>query len=229
MTSLKSLVGDVLGPLLFNHPVVARVSQLAPGLRRLDLQGDDLRGRRARPGDKVQLFLPSVGPRTYSPFAFDGTRGTFSLVVHTHGDAPGATWGQRVAVGERVRLFGPRAALPLGELRGPVVLFGDETSLGAARSLVETRDGVRCVFEAGDVAAVRAACDALQLPAAVVARGAGEAPVREALAAVEPAQLVLTGQAQAIAGLRAALRVRKAPHARQHVKAHWSVGKVGLD
>jgi NADPH-dependent ferric siderophore reductase len=229
MANLKAVVGDVLGSLFLDEPVVTRVTQVAPDFRRLDLQADAMRGGRARPGDKLQIFLPGVGPRTYSPFAFDGGKGTFSLLVYTHGDTPGAVWGQRVAVGERVRVFGPRGSLALDKMTGPVVIFGDETSLAVTRSLAEKRDQVRAVFETGNVEATKAACSALELPAAVVPRGEAETPLREALAGGNHVQLVLTGKAQSIQALRAAFKARPAPYAKQHVKAYWSVGKVGLD
>jgi NADPH-dependent ferric siderophore reductase len=240
MASIKAVFGDVLGPLFLHQPVVASVRDVAPQFRRVELAGDDLRGLGYRAGDKVQVFLPGVGPRTYTPFGFDATRGVMQLLVYAHGESPGAVWGRRISVGERVRVFGPRSSLALEGLTGPVVLFGDETSFAVARALVEKRGSaadVGLVFECDDKAAADAALADLGLAEArLVARGDGhlsevEAELRAALGRSSggAATLVLTGKATSIQAIRAAFKARPAAHAKQMTKAYWAPGKVGLD
>jgi NADPH-dependent ferric siderophore reductase len=236
MPTVTKILGDVVGKLLFREAAIARIREVAPAFRELELVGEALRGASYNAGDKVQIML-GMQARTYTPYGFDAARGALTLLVYAHGDGPGARWGRAAATGDTVRLFGPRGSLPLPSLRGPVVLFGDETSLGVTRALVEHRgaaDGVEAVLEVSSPGDTGAAADALGIRPALVARGAGhlaevERHLREALQRTPGAQLVLTGQAQSIQALRTALKQRPTPHAGQKAKPYWSVGKKGLD
>lgn len=244
MASVKTVLGDLVGRLLFREAVVTGVRDVSPRFRRLTLAGKDLTGIACSPGDKVQLYLPSGDMRTYTPFAYDGARGEYQLLVYLHapdGDTPGASWGRSVAAGARVRLFGPRGSLPLTSLTGPVILFGDETSFAVARTLGERASAgpASLVFEVTDAAESRRVLDDLGVGGCeLVARreADGHLPavserLRAALAANPGAQLVLTGRAQSIQQVRAALKAQPAAPggAGQKVKAYWSVGKRGLD
>lgn len=250
MASVRSLLGNLLAPLLFRNSTVRRIERLAPRFLRLELAGPDLVGQRFAPGDKVQLMLPDMVARTYSPFGYDATQGVFSVLVYVHGEGPGARWFEAAAEGAPLQVFGPRGSLALGALAGPVVFVGDETGLGAAQSLAEHRGpgapGLARVFEATDAESTRTALrildapDAGRAPAAVVGRApadghqaALETAVRAALEAQPGATLVLTGQAQRIQALRAALKARPpagaAAPAAQKTKAYWAPGKKGLD
>ena len=62
------------------------------------------------PGDKVQVFLPDIGMRTYTPLSWE-TRGATTFLAYVHGDTPGATWAKRVKAGDEVSFFGPRIAI----------------------------------------------------------------------------------------------------------------------
>lgn len=246
MASVKTVLGDLVGRLLFREAVVTGVRDVSPRFRRLTLAGKDLAGIACSPGDKVQLYLPSGDMRTYTPFAYDGARGELQLLVYLHapdGDTPGASWGRSVTAGARVRLFGPRGSLPLSSFTGPVVLLGDETSFAVARTLGERASvgagvgAASLVFEVTDAAESRRVLDDLGVGACeLVARSEadGHLPavserLRAALAKHPGAQLVLTGRAQSIQRVRAALKEQPAAHAGQKVKAYWSVGKRGLD
>ena len=246
MASVKTVLGDLVGRLLFREAVVTDVRDVSPRFRRLTLAGKELAGLACSPGDKVQLYLPSGDMRTYTPFAYDGARGEFQLLVYLHapdGDTPGASWGRRVAAGAHVRLFGPRGSLPLASLppAEPVVLFGDETSFAVARTLGEhaSAGAASLVFEVMDAAESRRVLDDLGVGTCeLVARSQadGHLPavserLRAALAANPGARLVLTGRAQSIQHVRAALKAQPAAPGGQgqKVKAYWSVGKRGLD
>ena len=242
MTSLKSLIGDTLGKLVFPELSVTSVRELVPGMRRVTLEGAHLRSASFTPGDKLQVLVAGMGTRTYTPFAVDATRGTLELLVYLHGDGPGAHWGRTLVVGDKVRVFGPRGSLPLPSLHGPVVLFGDETSFALGRALGDLharQQDVTCVFEVGGVVASKAILADVGVPGAeLVARSDEhgwahlvdvETALRDALARRPGSWLVLTGKAQSIQVLRAAFKQRAAPYVGQKVKAYWSVGKRGLD
>ena len=240
MASPKTLVGRLLGPLLFRQSTIREVSDAGPRLRRLTLGGDDLRPVSAQPGDKLQVFLPDAGMRTYTPVRWDSRQGTVELLVYLHGDStPGARWGRQAKVGDTCQFFGPRSSVPLTEMTGPVVLFGDETSFALAHSLALLRPDdarVSYVFEVSSAADAAATLPALGLGAATVIERKGSslhlAAVADALAkalqAHPDARTVMTGQAQSIQALRASLGERGLKPSGKN-KAYWSVGKSGLD
>lgn len=236
---LKKALGDVLGRWLFREVTIASVREVSPRFRRLLLSGDSLQKAPFTAGDKVQVILDE-GARTYTPFAFNAAQGAMSLLVYLHGNSPGARWGRQAAAGQSVRIFGPRGSLPLPSLEGPVVLFGDETSLAVARALREQRGPtapLSFVFEVSNEDEAQAALEELGLTGASFAvRSRGdehlneiEERVRVALETHPGASLVLTGKATSIQALRSALRAHPAGHARQKVKAYWATGKRGLD
>jgi ferric-chelate reductase (NADPH) len=250
MASLKKMIVTALG--LHRALTVESIADIAPSFRLCVLTGEALRSAAFAPGDKLQVML-DAGARTYTPFAFDATLGRLSLLVHLHdSNAPGATWGRRLAKGAQVPVFGPRSSLPLASLSGHVVLFGDETSFGVARALrdhlgdpsISLDDTARSpsdrcdfVFEVSSADESSRALRELGLSNdALVQRAAGDAHltevdqrVREALLRHPGSHLVLTGKAQSIQHIRAQLKASSVALAGQRVKAYWAPGKRGLD
>ena len=226
----------MLGQFFLDSATVTRVREPAPRFRWVELEGASLRGKPCEPGDKVQVFLPEAGMRTYTPLAWDAQKGTTSFLVYLHGTGPGAEWGRRVSVGDTVRFFGPRHSLKLGEGNGPVVLFGDETSFGVAWSL--RTDGKREVLPVFEVSRREDAAPMLrelglegtdlERQAADAHLGEAHERLRAALARAPHASLVMTGRAQSIQALKARFKTG-APAASGKNKAYWSVGKTGLD
>src|SRR5690349_1851361 len=148
MASRKAILGALVGRLIFRTARIASLSEPAPRFRRLHLEGPDLRGVSWTPGDKLPLFLPEHGMRTYTPISWDPVRGSTELLVFLHGETPGALWGRGAQVDDEVQFFGPRRSIDATGLPEQVVLFGDETSLGVARAL-RTQLGANrlaCVF-----------------------------------------------------------------------------------
>jgi NADPH-dependent ferric siderophore reductase len=232
---VKALLEETVGRLLFRELTVSEVHPLAPRFRRLVLTGDGLRGAACAPGDKLQILISGAGTRTYSPFGHDRQRGAAQIVAYSHGDEPGARWAAAASQGDRIRVFGPRSSLALDALRGPVVLFGDETSFGVAAAAATYPRRVTAVLEVSSATDSAAALRGLGVVAELVERTLGdghladvEARLRAALDREPGARLVLTGKAQSIQTVRAALR--KAPAVgKTLVKAYWSIGKRGLD
>lgn len=227
MASLKAFLGKLLTPEL----EISSAETVAPGFRRITLEGETLRGAAFTPGDKVQVVLEG-GTRTYTPFAFDAARGAFDLLVYVHGDTPGSTWGRGAKTGQRIHVFGPRGSIALDALTAPVVVVGDETSFAVARAQRDRGEAPAPIFEVTSVAESSAALAALGLAADLVARAPGDAHLGELEAQVRARKvgcsLVLTGKAQTIQALRARLRERP-PFAAQKTRAYWAPGKRGLD
>lgn len=226
MSTAKALLGSIAGRFLFRRSTVTRVERLGRRFVHVHVEGDDLRGARFVAGDKVQLFLPGIGMRTYTPIGWSGVATSF--VVFLHGDGPGAAHVEAARVGDPWQLFGPRRSIDTADHEGPLVVAGDETSIGVAAALSGARPGrVAGVLESVDPDDTRAAAHALGLTGVeVVPRGAASAPIA---AHVERGAVpVYTGRAATIQALQRDLRARGLRH-RGPAKAYWAEGKRGLD
>lgn len=239
MASFGKAISDSLKRLVFREFTVAGVTHLSEHFERIDFESESLRKSRFAPGDKVQIAFDG-GPRTYTPFAFDGAAGALSVLVYLHGEGPSARWARSAKAGDRAFAFGPRGSLTLAPESGPLAIFGDETSFGLARALCEAHagaNGLSFMFEATHAGESQTVLDALELPhAKLVERRADdehlaeiEARLRDVLAKNAGTRLVLTGKAQSIQWLRKRLRTESIAHAGQLVKAYWAPGKRGLD
>lgn len=233
MPSAKAAIQGLLGRLVFRDATVTRAEEIGRHFRRLVLSGPALRGVTWTPGDKLQVFLPEVGTRTYTPLRWDPSTGETELLAYLHGDGPGTQWARTVSAGAAIQVFGPRSSLAVGGA-SPAVVFGDETSVALARA-----NGVpgRTVLEVTDPGETQSALEALRFSGAtLVARQANEAhrealagAVVQALQAHPGAPLVLSGRAAAIQGVRQGLKARGVSLGTVKAKAYWAPGKVGLD
>jgi ferric-chelate reductase (NADPH) len=237
MASVKALIGSALGRFMFHDASVVGIRELSPRFRRVELEGAALRNLAWEAGDKVQVFLPETGMRTYTPLAWDARKGTTAFLIYLHGDAPGAAWGRMLREGTRVQFFGPRRSLPLQEPSTPIVFFGDETSFGVAHALkqAQAQKDLTCIFEVTRRAECAEPLREFGFEGSDVERSAGDAHLAEiherlkgVLQARKEARVVMTGKAQSIQALRAKLRAEGLTPPLQ-VKAYWSAGKTGLD
>ncbi|WP_375759043.1 siderophore-interacting protein [Corallococcus exercitus] len=236
MASAKAMLGGMLGRFLFTDARVTQVREVSRAFRQIDCEGPALRGQGWTPGDKVQVFLPGLGMRTYTPLSWDETRGATAFLVYLHGDSPGARWGRDVRAGDTVQFFGPRRSVALEAGDAPVVLFGDETSFAVAHALrTGAKRDVTPLFEVTRREDCAPALRELGFEGQDVERTPGDAHLaqvherlREALRAKPGATLVMTGRAQSIQALRSRLR-GDGESATPRVKAYWAVGKAGLD
>ena len=235
---MKALLGKVLGSLVFRDAVVAAVRDASPLVRCVRLGDASLAGVSCTAGDKLQVYLPNAGMRTYTPVGWDATSGTFELVVYMRPGAssPGATWARALAPGQRLQFFGPRKSIrvsPEAPEAPEVVLFGDETSLGVARALRESRPGAHVVLEASDPAAAESIFGDRGERVVIVRRDGDrhfEAVVngiRAALGNGGPAELVLTGAAPSIQAVQR--RLKESGVRASSSKAYWAPGKAGMD
>lgn len=227
MSSAKALLGAVAGRFLFRAATVTAVERIGRAFVHVHVEGDDLRGAPFVPGDKVQIFLPRIGMRTYTPLGWQGHATSF--VAFLHGDGPGAAHFQAARAGHGWQLFGPRRSIDTRAVDGPLVVAGDETSIGVAVASARARPGreVSVVLEAADVDDTRGAVTALGLDrVAVVERGAAASPL--AALVERGAAPVFTGRAATIQVLQRDLRARGLRH-RGPTKAYWAEGKRGLD
>jgi len=221
MANLKAMVlGSWIGERFMREADVLATETLGAFVR-IELRAP---GARFAAGDKIQVFFPDVGTRTYSPFDADAA-GRFALAVFLHDRGPSAAWARGLAAGDRVKFVGPQGSLALGAIAGPIALFGDETSFGVARSLLALRPDAQLRFEAG------AGCEPilakLGLPIDSLVERGNVARVAKELAPLG-GTLVLTGNARSIQALRGHLKQLGSTQP-QRVKSYWAEGKTGLD
>jgi NADPH-dependent ferric siderophore reductase len=226
MASAKALLGAVAGRFLFRHGQVRQVSKLSEHFTRIDVVGTELAGAPFEPGDKVQVFLPSVGMRTYTPVTWAADGSTW-FVGYAHGAGPGSQWVRAVKKGDEVALFGPRRSIDASSLPGPLVVVGDETSVAVALSLTRANAGrqVMALLEASSPEETRDVARQLELTnVTVFPRGALE-PLGQALTAQLQlgATPIFTGRAATIQALK------KGRSVGGKTKAYWAEGKRGLD
>ena len=232
MPSAKAVLGSVLGRFLFRESTLVRAEWLSDRCRRLVLAGGSLRDVRWTPGDKVQVHLPNVGMRTYTPARWDAINGEAELIAYVHGEAPGSVWARDLALASRVQLFGPRRSLAVGGAQ--VIVVGDETSIALALA-----NGVAepAIFEVSEREQIRTAMATLGMrDATLVARAPDDSHLAELIDAIAAtltrtpnATLALSGRAQMIQTIRRGLKRRSIQPRTTIAKAYWAPGKVGLD
>lgn len=206
--------------------------------RLITLEGPQLRGVRWTAGQKVQIAMgASFATRTYTPIEWDDAAGRTRILGYAHGDGPGAAWVRSAIAGDRHDVFGPRGSLDASGVQTPLVVFGDETSMGLAFALQSERKGraVSCRFEVAQADDAERALDRLGFDDARLFGDAQEGRRLKEMEAELPifaaagATFVLTGRALAIQHLRQALRRLEVPGVRVMTKAYWALGKRGLD
>lgn len=230
---------DMLWRMLMRPAVVSACEPVGDHFRLLTLSGAALRGVGWKPGQKLQVAMGTgfLSTRTYTPIDWDEAGGHARILAFVRGETPGSAWAQDARVGDHYDVFGPRASVDLSWARGPLRIFGDETSIGLASALQSSAPGrsVICRFEAAQPDAAALACDHLGLhDAKIFARMVDETHLDLIEAelpalAVGGATFVLSGRAQAIQRFRQALKRLSVPGPRIVAKAYWAPGKVGLD
>ena len=253
MASGKGILINALGGLVLREGRVSRVRDAGPRFRWLSVRGDGLRDLDWTPGDKVQVLLPGLDMRTYTPLCWDRAAGTTELLLYRNQpvtesaatERPGTRWIRTVQEGDACRFVGPQRSLTVPATSAPVVLFGDETSFAVARALSSGASRPpACVFEVSATSECTQVLMELGLSDSVcierTAEDAHLSTVNERLQDFldrardrdmdrdRETSLLMTGRAQSIQALQA--RRRAAGQQRPHkTKAYWSLGKAGLD
>lgn len=223
--------------LMMKHATVVESLALGERYRLITLEGADLRGAEWIAGEIIQLAMGSAfRARTYTPIDWNAATGRTRLLGYLHGGGPGSAWVGGVRAGEECDFFGPRRSLDVRHIAGPLVLCGDETTIGLAHALIHENPSrhVVCHFEVDDLADGRAAAAGLGIGAAITfhARQPGDghlAALEDGLADGGNAHFVLAGKVGTVQRLRQTLRQRGVASARILPKAYWAPGKAGLD
>ena len=231
-TRRAGLLESAMQKLFTRQAQVLELKDLGP-YRLVTLGGDALRNVTWSAGDKIQIQLGGWTQRTYTPIDWDADAGRVRILIYLHGDGPGTQWARTLRAGDSCVLFGPRKSIRLAQPQAPLLLFGDETSLGLAAALAPQQ----LLLEMSTPLAGAAVLATLGLQhAQLCERASDDAHIAElgnrllALLQTQPAaDIVLSGKASTIQHLTRLLRRQAGLSGQRHSKAYWATGKSGLD
>jgi NADPH-dependent ferric siderophore reductase len=235
---MRGRLSKALRHLLMKHATIVAVERLAECFRLITLEGPARMGIAWTPGQKIQIAMDAAFvTRTYTPFVWDASAGRTCILGYEHGDGPGSAWVRGAGPGDECDILGPRASLDTSHISGPLAVYGDETSIGLAYSLIHQNNmrSVACHFEVRDARSARQVVAKLGMADAALCERREDDTHLEEMEAAFPqlvesgVSFVLTGRAAAVQRLRQRLRQQPIPAARVTTKAYWALGKAGLD
>jgi NADPH-dependent ferric siderophore reductase len=216
--------------------IVHCVDKIADRFYLITLQSSSFKGRSWTAGQKVQIAMGSgFATRTYTPIDWNPSTGVTRILGYAHGNGPGNDWLRNMRPGDQCDVLGPNASLDLERVSGPIVIVGDETSIGLAYALQQEHIEVQTLLEVGAVENAQAIAKALQLRDVRFflksKEGAHLPDIARELTTLadDGATFVLTGNAESIQQLRQGLKSLNVPSTRQFTKAYWAPRKTGLD
>jgi ferric-chelate reductase (NADPH) len=240
MASFKKTVLGAIGGRFMAQAKVEAIDEVSSKFRLITLSSEKFKAATMQPAAKVRLNAGNWEMRAYTPLSIDAVAGRVQILAYLHGDGRGSVWARSAMPGDFTHIMGLQESLALMELSQSAVLFGDETSFAAAKTLQSHLGpdiATRFVFEVSSEVEAQAVIDRLDLrDAHLCIRDAHDAhipladkAIRRALADIATSHLVLTGNGRSIQAMRASLRNSYAGSIDYHVKAYWAPGKTGLE
>jgi NADPH-dependent ferric siderophore reductase len=223
MPTLPVFIADLVEPRFSTPVTVLSASMLGPRLKRVRFSSAALKRVAFRPGQEIEFRVSPREFRHYTPAYFDAANGTLDVVFFLHGLGPGSAWASALQVGSEANLLGPGGGVRVRQ--EPLVLCGDETSLGLFESLSRTLRAHVVVEEA--LGAVLSSASVTPL-GRVGERGTVLAAWAQTAEVPHAATWVLAGHAGTIQRVRSALIERGIPRATIVSRPYWASGKRGL-
>lgn len=226
---------------------VARVEDIAPGMRRVVLTGNELAGFTSLGfDDHVKLFFDAAGGgseppmRDFTPRRYDTRLGELWIDFFLHDAGPAAEWATSVKPGDALNLGGPRGSMVIDpEGIDLHLLVGDETAYPAiCRRLEELPAGAhaRVVLETGAEASWPLPPTRARVEATHVVRESDDAPpARDLIDALRSLDFATAGthawvalESHAARAVRTYLRTERG-FTKEWIKAaaYWRRGAVG--
>ncbi|MCO5247522.1 MAG: FAD-binding oxidoreductase [Chitinophagales bacterium] len=188
-------------------------------------------------GAYIDFRVSDTEVRRYTVSSFDAKKNTIEILVYIHNGTPGCFFMDNLGIGDRIRLN------KLNELRkyyndtkGKYVIFGDETSLGIARSfmplLKKNQQQFLFYFELDEEN--RKIPELLEMENYEVFSKTNTFKNQEWIdnlsvfqtSAWENAHFVLTGNVQSVQTFRKVIKEKTS--GKIHVHGYWLKGKKGL-
>ncbi len=219
--------------LLMRDLEVSRVEQLSPHFVSVTLHGESLASFRSDSfDDHVKLFFGETDRRDYTPRSFDRERCELTIEFALHGAGAASDWAGQAAVGQHLRVGGPRGSMIIPTDYDWHLLIGDDSALPAVhRRLEELPPEARVitVLQVGDAADRRlftgraqTEVNWVQSPEALQSAVAAlKLPDGEGFAWA-------AGEASAMASVRALLVAKGLPKEALKVAAYWKAGAAAF-
>lgn len=136
MPSAPKWLFDVVDRLWPKLPImeVSDTQLLSPTVKRVNFTGD-LTDVASKPGSFIDFRVNDTDARRYTVSAIDFKQGIIECIAHLHGDGPGSRFMEALQIGDQLQMNQPRPYSYYHESFTKYIVFGDETSLGLARSL----------------------------------------------------------------------------------------------
>jgi NADPH-dependent ferric siderophore reductase len=175
MPELPARLAEVAVRMFARSSTVTHVEALAPKLRLIRVEGEDLRGVPFIAGQEIEVRVSDRAFRHYTPSYFDTKRGVIELVIYLNGRGPGSIWAEQIAIGDSVDVLGPGGRFRLDDHLGTHVFTGDESSIALFRVLTNAVRPAARVVGAIEVDPEIYACSDLSFgPAEKIVRNEGE-------------------------------------------------------
>ncbi len=229
---LKRVLGNFLTPV-----TIVRVEPLSKHFRLIEIRSEALKQANWQPGSKIQVDLGNLQFRTYTPIKIDSGAGSLTFLAYRREGHPATEWIDGLKIGDAAEIFGPRSSLDLSQYEGNTLLFGDETSIGAAKVLKGQNPDARIFLEVNSLEETQAVLTLLQLDHCIpVQRTPGESHLEKLVESIVAANAkqtfntaILTGRMRSIQTMRKLLKSDKSVSAKVVLRAYWADGKKGLD
>jgi ferric-chelate reductase (NADPH) len=240
MSVIKRSLLQLIGPKLLWEARVADAVSVSQKFRFIELEAEQLKSATWVPGGKVQINTGAWNLRTYTPFSIDNENGRLGILAYVNGKGPGSSWAQNVQPGDKCFLRGPSRSLAFPEIRGPLLFFGDETSVAAATTLKRSLPfgtSAHFVFEASEPREVQKVVMDLGfehvqvVPKTKDGHLADEASrsFLQTASRIQSGQIILSGRAESIRILRNLIKGASFTNLRVQAKPYWAEGKAGFD
>jgi NADPH-dependent ferric siderophore reductase len=225
MPTLPLFLADFLEPRFATPVTVSGTAMLGPKLKRVRFESPALREVPFRPGQEVEFRVNPTEFRHYTPARFDAAAGFVDVIFFLHGGGPGSAWAEALTPGAGANLLGPGGGAKV--TKGPLVLCGDETSLGLFEALGQAFPAQVALECEEDLVA------AISSPSMTPLSRRGErgtvlAAWAQTAELPAEATYVLAGHAGTIQRVRAVLIGRGAPRRAIISRPYWATGKRGL-
>ena len=245
MSTLSGILSGAVKKLLF-HPVrITDVEPVGECFRLLRMHGKVFEGLKWIPGETIQIYVGELTKRAYTPMDVNPDKGSAHFLVYLHGEGPGAAWAASARAGDLCQVMRPKRSIDFPGFTGPVVFFGDETSLAAAQALhfckgqgaLEPGDRPRFTLEVNSPDQAEVVLRRLGVSGfSLVQRREDGSHLSEVVSSLTGQasslhlpQWVFTGQARSIQGVQKELRRAGVTLDGSRTKAYWAPGKTGLD
>ncbi len=173
-TTQEQTIHRVMHDIKRRKLTVQSVTQLTPLMRRITLQGPELKGFISLgTDDHVKLFFPrtpqehaaleTLTPATdkdaprppmrdYTPRRYDAANGELDIDFVLHGEGPAATWAAQAEPGQFLHIAGPKGSMVVPDMFDSYLLIGDETAIPAIARRLESLPANRAALVVVEVA-----------------------------------------------------------------------------